>query len=164
MRSKVYVFIMAGILLSGCDSNRIYDEYQSVPDSWNKDDLKEFTLIPPDTTDPYNVFINIRNTDAYKFSNLFLITEMAFPNGKVLKDTLEYRMTNAKGEFLGRGFSDVKENKLWYKETIVFNENGEYTFRIGHAMRKNGEVKGIENLEGILDVGLRIEIPKTESQ
>ncbi len=30
-------------------------------------------------------------------------------------------------------------------------------FDIQHAMRENGKVQGVENLEGITDVGLRIE-------
>ena len=76
---------------------------------------------------------------------------------KVVKDTLEYRMAKPNGEFLGTGFSDIKENKFWYKEHVVFQEAGEYQFDIQHAMRENGKVQGVENLEGITDVGLRIE-------
>jgi len=82
---------------------------------------------------------------------------MNFPNGKVLKDTLEYQMAKPSGEFLGEGFSDIKENKLWYKEGVVFNESGEYKIKIQQAMRMNGEVNGIENLEGVIDIGFRIE-------
>ena len=82
---------------------------------------------------------------------------MNFPHGKTVKDTLEYKMAEPNGEFLGTGLSDVKENKLWYKEGVVFNETGEYTVNIQHAMRENGEVNGIDNLEGITDVGFRIE-------
>ncbi len=70
--------------------------------------------------------MNLRNTSDYKYSNLFLIIDTKFPNGKVVTDTLEYRMTKPNGEFLGTGFADIKENKLWYKENIVFNEEGDY--------------------------------------
>ena len=66
-------------------------------------------------------------------------------------------MANQNGEFLGSGFSDLKENKFWFKENVVFQESGEYIFSIQHAMRENNKVDGIINLEGITDVGLRIE-------
>ena len=66
-------------------------------------------------------------------------------------------MAKSTGEFLGTGFSDIKENKLWYKEGVVLNERGDYKVNIQQAMRQNGNVKGIENLEGITDVGFRIE-------
>lgn len=140
-----------------CDSNRVFDEYQSVSNQWHKDSIVTFKVTPPDSINAYNIFVNLRNTNDYKYSNLFLIVSTKFPYGKVIKDTLEYRMAKPNGEFLGTGFTDVKENKLWYKENVVFNEIGEYHFTIQHAMRENGKVDGIVNLEGITDVGLRIE-------
>ncbi len=53
-------------------------------------------------------------------------------------------MAKPNGEFLGTGFSDIKENKLWYKENVVFKEKGEYQFNIQHAMRENGKVNGVD--------------------
>jgi gliding motility-associated lipoprotein GldH len=69
-------------------------------------------------------------------------------------------MADPNGKLLGTGFTDVKENKLWYKgfvKPFIFNESGEYKIKIQHAMRQNGQVNGIENLEGITDIGFRIE-------
>jgi len=43
------------------------------------------------------------------------------------------------------------------KENIIFPISGQYTFSIWQAMRKNGEVNGVSQLQGISDVGLRIE-------
>ncbi len=158
MRVKLVLgFLFVFLVFSACDSNRVYDEYKTLPNQWNKDSIITFNVNPPDSTDAYNVFVNLRNTNEYKYSNLFLIVSTKFPNGKVITDTLEYRMTNPNGEFLGTGFSDIKENKLWYKEDIVFQESGEYKFTVQHAMRENGKVDGVINLEGIVDVGIRIE-------
>ncbi|MBR9913487.1 MAG: gliding motility lipoprotein GldH [Algicola sp.] len=150
--------------LASCDNDRVFDEYQSVPDEWDKDERIEFKFTPPDTINAYNLFVNLRNTENYKFSNLFLIVELGYPNGKTLKDTLEYRMAYPDGTFMGTGFTDLKENKLWYKgyiDPFVFEESGEYTVNIQHAMRKNGTVEGVDKLEGITDIGFRIEHSKT---
>ncbi|MFV8225288.1 gliding motility lipoprotein GldH [Christiangramia aquimixticola] len=144
------------ILLVSCDEKRVFDDYKSVK-GWHKDSLVSFKLKDVDTSGTYDLFINIRNNNKYNFSNLFLITEIRFPEGKVISDTLEYEMTTAEGEWLGTGFGDVKENKLWYKENIKFDESGDYLVTIQQAMRKNGEVEGIRELEGITDVGFRIE-------
>ncbi|MFK2819151.1 gliding motility lipoprotein GldH [Flavobacteriaceae sp. LMIT009] len=158
MQNRVFkCLVILGLVISSCDSNRIFDEYKTVPNQWHKDSIVEFEITPPDSTNAYNLFVNLRNTSEYKYSNLFLIVEMNFPNGKKVKDTLEYQMAKPSGEFLGTGFSDVKENKLWYKEGVVFNESGNYLVSIQHAMRANGQVDGVENLEGITDVGFRIE-------
>lgn len=160
MRSSLIFWCIVFLSLASCDSKRVYDEYQTVPKVWNKNEVISFTVKAPDSTKPYNLFVNLRNTSDYKYSNLFLIVEMNFPYGKTLRDTLEYKMTAPDGTFLGTGFGSVKENKLWYKEGVVFNEGGEYTVNIQHVMRESGKVDGVENLEGITDVGFRIEKPE----
>lgn len=140
-----------------CDNKAVFDEYKSFSNAWNKNNIVTFNVNPNDSINPYNLFLNIRNTNAYKYNNLYLIVEMNFPNGKVVTDTLEYKMAHKNGALMGEGISTVKTNKLWYKEAVKFVENGDYTVKIQHAMRKNGEVNGVVNLEGITDVGFRIE-------
>ena len=110
-----------------------------------------------DTISSRNLFINIRNNSEYKFSNLFIITELVFPNQTKVVDTLQYQMADEKGAFLGVGFTEIKENKLFYKENKKFLLSGKYQLNVRHAMRKNGEVHPIEFLKGIQDVGFSIE-------
>lgn len=164
MLKNSFCFILIGCaLFCSCDSNSVFDEYKSVPNQWNKDSIISFNVIPPDSINNYNLFVNLRNTNDYKYNNLFLIVEMDYPNGKIEKDTLEYKMAEPNGKLLGTGFTDLKENKLWYKgfkEPFVFNESGEYKINIQHAMRQNGQVSGIDNLEGITDIGFRVEKSK----
>ena len=158
--NRFLLAIVCCFSLAGCDSKAVYDVYQSVPNQWNKNEVISFNFQAPDTINNYNLFTNLRNTNDYKYSNLFLIVELNYPNGKTVKDTLEYKMAKPNGELLGTGFSDIKENKLWYrgfKEPFKFNENGNYLVNIQHAMRNNGEVNGVENLEGITDIGFRVE-------
>lgn len=163
-KNSFWTVLIGCVFFSSCDSNRVFDEYKSVPNQWHKDSIISFNVIPPDSTNNYNLFVNLRNTNEYKYNNLFLIVEIDYPNGKILKDTLEYKMADPNGKLLGTGFTDVKENKLWYKgfdKPFIFNESGEYKIKIQHAMRQNGQVNGIENLEGITDIGFRIEKPET---
>ncbi len=143
--------------MCSCDDKQVFDKYQSVSNTWEMNEKISFPLPKLDSTRKYNLFINVRNNNLYRYSNLFLISEMKFPNGKVITDTLEYTMAAPDGEWLGIGFSDLKENKLWYKENVSFVEDGEYIITLQHAMRKNGEVEGINSLEGITDIGFRIE-------
>ncbi|AUP79322.1 gliding motility lipoprotein GldH [Flavivirga eckloniae] len=159
-QSKVLLFLLIiSLVFISCDSNRVFDTYKSVPNKWHKDSVVSFKVAPPDSINAYNLFVNLRNTNSYKYNNLFLIVEMNFPHGKTIKDTLEYRMADPSGKLLGTGLTSVKENKLWYKERVVFKEAGDYTVNIQHAMRENGKVNGVIELEGITDVGFRIEKP-----
>ena len=161
MRSNLLtcIFLVSVVMLS-CDNKRVFDEYKSVPNQWHKDSVITFNLQVPDSTKAYDLFVNLRNTNAYKYNNLYLIVDMKFPHGKTIKDTLEYRMASPNGELLGTGITGVKENKLWYKKAVIFNENGNYQIKIKHAMRENGKVNGVVNLEGVTDIGFRIENPE----
>ncbi len=146
------------ICIVSCNNILVHSEYQSIKNGrWSKDNVVRFTFSELDTIALHNMFINVRNDNNYPYSNLFLIAELNFPNGESVKDTLEYDMALANGEWLGKGYGSVLENKLWYKENIVFPSSGVYTLQISHAMRKNGAIEGIVNLDGIIDVGFQIE-------
>ncbi|WP_423779063.1 gliding motility lipoprotein GldH [Bizionia echini] len=165
MQNKfLYLIALIVLVLISCDSNRVYDTYKSVPNQWHKDSVVQFKFQAPDSTNTYNLFVNLRNNNNYPFNNLYLIVEMDFPNGRVIKDTLQYKMAKPNGELLGTGFTDIKESKLWYKEGVVFSESGEYQIKIQQAMRENGKVNGVINLKGITDVGFRIEHATPQKQ
>lgn len=165
LNSRWFLLLFCIGILTACDADRVFDEYKTIPDaSWHKDSLVSFNVRTKDTTNAYNLFINLRNNSDYRYNNIFLITAMNFPNGKVVKDTLEYEMAYPDGSFMGEGFTDIKESKLWYKKGVIFAEKGEYTFTIKQAMRKNAKVEGIEELQGITDVGFRIENTKQVSE
>lgn len=157
------VFSLIIFILIGCESNEVYSEYKTLSDNWPLDETLEFSLPVLDSTETYNLFFNVRNSNDFKYSNLFLIAGIEFPNGKVIIDTLEYQMAQADGSWLGTGYS-VKENKLWYKENIRFFEAGSYKVSVRHAMRNNAAVTGVSKLEGITDVGIIIEKRLTEKE
>lgn len=150
------LFFLTAILLVSCDKKRVFDEYKSVGKSWNKDSIVSFELPKIDTTKQYNAYLNIRDNDNYAFSNLFVIVSLEQPNGVTKVDTLEYKMADAEGNLLGDGFTDVKESKLVYKKRMQF-KSGIYKVHIRHANRQTGKVTGVALLDGITEVGFRLE-------
>nr|WP_294927120.1 gliding motility lipoprotein GldH [uncultured Flavobacterium sp.] len=156
MRIKNSGFLLlAAILLFSCDKKRVFDEYKSVGSAWHKDSIITFDLPVLDSTKRYNLFVNLRDNNNYPFNNLFLIVAIEMPNGFTKVDTLEYQMANPDGTLLGNGFSDIKESKLYLKENVKFR--GKYKVHIKQAVRESGKIPGVQELEGITDVGFRIE-------
>jgi len=151
-----FLFFLVVLTLFSCDKKRVFDEYKSVGKSWNKDSIVSFDLPKLDPKKQYNLFINVRDNNDFPFNNLFLIVSMEQPDKKTKVDTLEYQMANPDGSLLGDGFTDVKESKLIFKERMKFTE-GEYKIHIKQAVRQTGKVTGVEKLDGITEVGFRIE-------
>ncbi len=156
MRIKNSVFLLLVVtLFFSCDKKRVFDEYKSVGSAWHKDSIVTFNLPELDATKKYNLFVNLRANNNYPFNNIFLIVAIERPNGFTKVDTLEYLMANPDGSLLGDGFTDIKESKLFYKEKVRFR--GNYKVHLKQAVRENGKVPGVTALEGITDVGFRIE-------
>lgn len=149
------ILLLAAILLFSCDKKRVFDQYKSVGSAWHKDSIVTFDLPVLDSTKKYNLFVNLRDNNNYPFNNLFLIVAIEMPNGFTKVDTLEYEMAAKDGTLLGNGFTDIKESKLFYKADVRFR--GNYKVHIKQAVRESGKIPGVEALEGITDVGFRIE-------
>lgn len=162
---KSGLIILTVALLFSCEDGSKYDRYVAIERAgWKKDVPVVFEVLIRDTLSKNNLFLNIRNTSEYGYSNLFLIADMHHPNGQSQRDTLEYKMTDVYGNWLGKGYTDLKENKLFYKESFVFPNSGTYRISIRQAMRRRGELSGISSLKGIVDVGLRIESVSEEGR
>lgn len=152
------IFLLLLIALVSCDAKRVFDQYKSIPKgSWAQNSKINFNFTIKDTISKRNLYFNLRNNNDYPFSNLFLIANIKFPDGAEITDTLEYDMTDKTGKFLGVGFTEIKENKLFYKENIIFPATGNYSVSVYQSMRKHGEVNGVKSLTGITDIGFRIE-------
>lgn len=149
------ILLLVTTLLFSCDKKRVFDEYKSVGSAWHKDSIVSFNLPELDSTKRYNLFVTLRDNNNYPFNNIFLFVGMEMQNGFTKVDTLEYQMANPDGSLLGDGFTDIKESKLYYKENVRFR--GKYKVFIKQAVRETGKVPGVELLEGITDVGFRIE-------
>ena len=161
MQSKPVLWILLfAFVASSCRQNKSFDRYMSISNGWDKQEIVSYEFVAPDSLNPYNLFVNLRTTTDYKFSNIFLVVELNYPYGKVTKDTLEFLMAKPSGELLGTGFSSVKEHKLWFKGydgSFVFSEKGRYKIQIQQAMRLRGRPKGITTLDGVIDVGFSVE-------
>jgi len=155
---KYIAIIIIFIVFSSCAKNSVFSEYKSIPNSeWHKDSIVNFTFNATDTLSKNAIYVNLRNDKNYDFNNIFLIMGVDFPNNTKIVDTLEYKMTDEKGYYLGEGFTDIKENKLEFRINTQFPNKGKYNFYIQQAMRKNGKESGVLLLEGITDVGIQIE-------
>lgn len=155
--SKAY-YILIFILMIGllsCDSNKVFDKYVEVENAnWKKENVASFEFFAKDTTAAHNLYINVRNTGTYSYSNLYLFVTMQGPNGGLIKDTVNCILADNRGKWLGNGVGDLWDLRIPYVGGFKFAQSGSYIVKLEQAMR-------VENgLEGITDIGLRVETVK----
>ncbi len=146
-----FALILFFIILISCDAKRVFEQNVAFKnESWNYKDTVHFNVNIADTIHAYNIFINIRNTGSYEYSNIFLFITTYAPNGNFVKDTFEITLADKQGKWIGKGTGNILSIQFPYKMNIKFPYRGIYMFNIQHAMWN-------EDLHGITDVGLRVE-------
>lgn len=147
---KLIVLLLVSTLFVSCEKNIFFQETQKIEgEKWLTTLPCEFSVGVSDIHRDYDFYLNIRNTGAYRFSNLYLFLHTYFPGGTSSVDTLECTLAQPDGKWLGTGFGRIKFLRIPIKQNVRFPRAGTYKFKIYQAMR--GDV------EGIVDVGLRIE-------
>ena len=157
MFRQYYIFLLL-ILggLSACNSSSLLIKYQNFDGSWLASDKAVFSL-DSYTHLPVNLMIYVRNNHRYPFSNLFLIARLKSGDSILVCDTLEYAMATSQGAWLGSGFLEVKESKLWWKENYQLPRVENLNVELEHVLRFNGSEQGMDSLEGIVSVGIGVE-------
>ena len=153
---KFKIYILFSLVIFSCDSNVEFLKYNSVNGVWHKDSLQEFSFELNETNE-YNTFVNLRINEEYKFSNIFLITTLKDSLNILSKDTLQFKLADKSGKFIGKKRINLVDNKLLHKKQLKLEGNKKYFISIEHAMRVINKVGGLENLEGVTDIGYKIE-------
>lgn len=151
MKRIFNIVIVAALLLTSCDSRRVFEQFKEVEDSvWNQSDVKSFDVEIDDHLLDYDLIFMLRNSGSYPFQNLFVFVSREAPDGSLNKDTLNIPLANPQGRWNGSGLGDIKELEVMYRYKFRFPESGSYHFEFEQGMRR-------EELEGIHDLGLRVE-------
>lgn len=149
----LYFFSIA-IFLTGCIRSTKLDVYQKnipIPGySWDYNFHPEFDCKITDTAAVYNIYVTIRHTNSYPFSNIWLLISSSFEGEKPKTKRVELPLADKEGQWLGSGMSDIYEHRIPIQENARFSKQGIYHFSFEQNMRLNP-------LPDIMSAGLRIE-------
>lgn len=146
------LIIITSLLLvfAGCSNQTNLDQsFDMPPSGWYMNSGVEFQTEITDTLKNYDFLMSIRNNIDYRYSNLYIFLITEFPNGNYARDTIEFVLADNQGDWLGKGWSDVKESNILLNENMRFPLGGEYKFIVQQAMRE-------DTLKGIVSIGLKI--------
>lgn len=154
----VLAAIAVGLLLVGCSDQVVFQADVPVPEeAWDRSFTPEFSFEVSDTVRHHDLYIDVRHTGDYPFSDLFLFVDLYGPDDRHLRDTVECLLADPTGRWYGKGtgfiFADRFEAHVLYKLKNRFPASGRYTIKLEQAMRT-------EQLPGVIDVGVSVERSK----
>lgn len=153
---RFLVVVGLATVLFSCDSNRVYETNKDFDGFWPMRDTARFVYTIEDTTQNYNVLVNVRNTLDYETARLFMNYSLHDSSGNVMrKRLLEFFLFDKKtGEPFGEsGLGDVYQHAFTVEPNMKFPYRGKYEVRLSHMMR-------VDSLPEVLSVGVRVEKAK----
>jgi gliding motility-associated lipoprotein GldH len=146
--------LAACAVLFSCDSPRVYETNKDFEDGqWPQRDTAKFVFTITDTTQVYNVLVNVRNTLDYETARLYLNYTLTDSAGQSMrKRLLENMLFDRKtGEPFGKsGLGNIYDHQIPVEARMKFQYAGKYEVRLTHMMR-------VDSLQEILSVGVRVE-------
>jgi gliding motility-associated lipoprotein GldH len=147
---KLLFFLLTATLLCSCGPKRFYEEISPVDKKgWHQDSLLTFRIDITDSTQYYDFYLFVRNTNDYAMQNFYVFFTTEFPNGFKSQDTLGFVLCDKYGNWKGKGHGYLKEQQFLFKPNVRFAHCGTYTFTVQQAMRE-------EKLKGISDFGIAL--------
>jgi len=147
---KITIF---GLLFSCSDENIIFNDYVDIENTQlSFKDTIIFQTSISDTINPHNIFLQLRTSTDYKWSNMFVFSEIYFPNNKTRTDTFEVFLMDKNGNWNGNKSGIVANLNYSLYKNIKFPIRGDYEFKLIQAMRDTV-------LKEVISVGLKITKP-----
>ena len=141
--------------VQGCtDPAAVLDQNMEIDNhNWAYINRIKYDVKIDDETVPYNLYLNLRVTGAYRYANLYALLSQTSPGKKVAKTRYQFKLANPDGEWLGSGSGNLYSYQLPMRTGYKFPAKGVYHFEIEQNMRDNP-------LHEVTDVGLRVERAK----
>ncbi len=149
--SFLFVALLTIILGSCQDQSVIADSNVELDKhNWSYSERVKVPLDIDSADIPYNLYLNLRHTSDYKYSNIFLLIHITGPNGKKSTERREFKLALPDGQWLGDGSGNLYSYQILFSEDYKFPMKGKYVIELEQNMRDNP-------LEYITDAGIRVE-------
>lgn len=140
-----------GMLFASCADSAVFDKSVSIADNmWRYDDQPRLSAHITDADQLYDIYLNLRHTPEYRYSNIFLLVHLSGPGMPDTAERFELHLAEPDGRWLGRSAGSMYAHQQLIKDNVRFPDTGLYHFTIEQNMRENP-------LGEVADVGIRVE-------
>lgn len=148
------------VLVMSCGKQYIYDEEVEIPNNiWTYDQAIDFEFDVEDTTQWYNLYVEVKHDKEYQNQNAYAKLKITFPDGEVKNREVSFELASAEGEWMGECSGDYCRSKLAYNgpEPMRFLQKGRFKMHFEQYTRQ-------DSLEGISSLRLMLEEAELEKE
>lgn len=140
------------VFCSACLRSNVFEKNNAIKNhKWNEDNVQSFKFEVSDTLSNYSMYFNMRHSDSYPYSNIWLLISTEFPSTDTpASSKIEVPLADLEGKWLGRGMNEIWEHRMLIASPLHFSKAGTYTIKLKHIMRVNP-------LPEVMSVGIRLE-------
>lgn len=148
VRSTILAFF--SFCLFSCGPKVIFEDTIDIPTPWPKDQGVGFDFVVEDTTNAYNIVLDVKYEDAFKYQNLYAKFVTKFPDGSVSNDVTSLDIRDLSGKSQGNCSGDYCTVPFLIQANTYFRAMGSHNIQLYQHSRQ-------DTLSGIVSIGMRIE-------
>lgn len=150
-RILLSISLLAMGLLQSCNSGLVYEKYFEIEGKgWKYIEPITFEVEVDDISKTYDLYVNVRHTNDYPYSNLWMMMYSYPPDGEATQNRMELRLAYPDGKWIGNGLGANITHEIRVKHKFAFPMKGTYVFTLQHDMRE-------QIVPALSHVGIRIE-------
>ena len=133
------------LFLASCEGTALLNDFTSINGGeWKYGEKVSSQVDIEDTTQAFQLSVNVRHDVEYEWANLFCILHIQHPDGKKFEQRINLILAEPDGQWKGKGMGSIKEARIPVA-LVKFPKKGKYTFQLEQNMRLN-PLKGIEDI------------------
>jgi gliding motility-associated lipoprotein GldH len=143
--SRLFFFVVVLLLFSCSEEGKIADQMVEIPQAkWSYDQIPDFAFTVNNANKYHDFFLKLRIQKSYPYENLYLLSHIKTPGGKIIDQKINFTLADSEGKPLGRISGDYISYEL-PMFTKKMEGNGQYFIALEQNLR-DSVVVGVESI------------------
>lgn len=139
--NRAFFAVLSFVLLfslSACHQGLVYEKYLEIDNnSWEYESPVTFEIDVENINKKYDLYVNLRHSNDYPYSNIWLMLFSLPPDGQPTQQRIELKLARPDGSWIAKGNGGTITHEVRVRQGMKFDKPGTYTYTLQHDMRIN---------------------------
>lgn len=149
MNKLFFLSIFAILLCSSCGPKIVYEQTQSINESWDYNQKIDFNFSIENSEIEYDLLLTVKHDSDFSYQNFYTKIITTYPSSEEFTSPLSIELANKMGSWLSSCNNEECTLHLLLRDNIKFKDVGDYKITFIQDTRD-------EKLQGINSLGLSL--------